>query len=605
MDQYEILRELGRGGTSVVYLVTDRADGRNYAMKTLREDCGNKPEEYEQKAEHLRAEAEVLKALCANGLESEVLKEICRDEQDTAFSHSGIPAFRECVCDENGDFAGFVMEYVEGRSLQQILEDGKCYTVRETVEAGLQLCGIMEQLHGQEPPMIFRDLKPANILVRPGGEFVLVDYGAVRKLRKSAATDTMRLGTDGYAAPEQYGGWEQSDERTDIYGIGAVLHHMITGRPPLETGLRPLREILGSKGESRQYAEMAKILLLCCMTAPSMRYSSCKELGKALKGVLGSCERGGTAKKRLLGIAGYRSRNAGNRFRERAARGSGEKVWNRFVWLANTAAVCLVLALVLAASAAGAKTAEYCALIEKARKETDFEEKKEAYRRAAALRPEDQEAYICFLRELAADCVITEEEKSALDDVLFGRANAGRLWEKAAGNEEGNLERMRKKRPGDYAAFSVELGKAYFACYEGGREAARLCFRNALSAAGLWFDDRDMAEAMEVVLGEEWSKGRIDAWRELEETSTREAEMSGNGVFAAAVCKAAAAEIALSADRHREVGTDMEMAKEVVQVAEIFMENAENGRIYVPERLREEMRTAVRSAERAVSNWAK
>ena len=605
MDQYEILRELGRGGTSVVYLVTDRADGRNYAMKTLREDCGNKPEEYEQKAEHLRAEAEVLKALCANGLESEVLKEICRDEQDTAFSHSGIPAFRECVCDENGDFAGFVMEYVEGRSLQQILEDGKCYTVRETAEAGLQLCGIMEQLHGQEPPMIFRDLKPANILVRPGGEFVLVDYGAVRKLRKSAATDTMQLGTDGYAAPEQYGGWEQSDERTDIYGIGAVLHHMITGRPPLETGLRPLREILGSKGESRQYAEMAKILLLCCMTAPSMRYSSCKELGKALKGVLGSCERGGTAKKRLLGIAGYRSRNAGNRFRERAARGSREKVWNRFVWLANTAAVCLVLALVLAASAAGAKTAEYCALIEKARKETDFEEKKEAYRRAAALRPEDQEAYICFLRELAADCVITEEEKSALDDVLFGRANAGRLWEKAAGNEEGNLERMRKKRPGDYAAFSVELGKAYFACYEGGREAARLCFRNALSAAGLWFDDRDMAEAMEVVLGEEWSKGRIDAWRELEETSTREAEMSGNGVFAAAVCKAAAAEIALSADRHREVGTDMEMVKEVVQVAEIFIENAENGRIYVPERLREEMRTAVRSAERAVNNWAK
>ena len=605
IDQFEILRELGRGGTSVVYLVTDRADGRNYAMKTLREDCGNKPEEYERKVEHLRAEAEVLKALCANGLESEVLKEICRDEQDTAFSHSGIPVFRECVCDENGDFAGFVMEYVEGRSLQQILEDGKCYTVRETAEAGLQLCGIMEQLHGQEPPMIFRDLKPANILVRPGGEFVLVDYGAVRKLRKSAATDTMRLGTDGYAAPEQYGGWGQSDERTDIYAMGAVLHHMITGRPPLETGLRPLREILGSKGESRQYAEMAKILLLCCMTAPSMRYSSCKELGKALKGVLGSCERGGTAKKRLLGIAGYRSRNAGNRFRERAARGSGEKVWNRFVWLANTAAVCLVLALVLAASAAGAKTAEYCALIEKARKETDFEEKKEAYRRAAALRPEDQEAYICFLRELVADCVITEEEKSALDDVLFGRANAGRLWEKAAGNEEGNLERMRKKRPGDYAAFSMELGKAYFACYEGGREAARLCFRNALSAAGLWFDDRDMAEAMEVVLEEEWSKGRIDAWRELEETSTREAEMSGNGVFAAAVCKAAAAEIALSADRHREVGTDMEMAKEVVQVAEIFMENAENGRIYVPERLREEMRTAVRSAERAVSNWAK
>ena len=582
----------------VVYLVTDRADGRNYAMKVLRRD-DNEAEELAPKEDNLQAKAAALRN------ESEVLQALCTDNQGNVTHHPGIPAFRECICNENGVFAGFVMEYVEGRSLQQILEDGRSFTVREAAEAGLQLCGIMEQLHGQKSPMIFRDLKPANILVRPGGEFVLVDYGAVRKLRKSAATDTMQLGTDGYAAPEQYGGWEQSDERTDIYGIGAVLHHMITGRPPLETGLRPLREILGSKGESRQYAEMAKILLLCCMTAPSMRYSSCKELGKALKGVLGSCERGGTAKKRLLGIAGYRSRNAGNRFRERVAPGSSERAWNRFVLLINTAAVCMVLALVLAASAAGAKTAEYCALIEKAQKETDFEEKKEAYRRAAALRPEDQEAYICFLRELVADCVIMEEEKCALDDVLFGRANAGQLWEKAAGNEEGNLNRMRKKRPGDYAAFSVELGKAYFACYEGGKEAARLCFRNALAAAGIWFDDREMAEAMEVVLGEEWSNERIEAWRELEEISIREAEARGNGVFAAAVCKAAAAEIALSADRHREAGTDMEMVKEVVQVAEIFMENAEKGRIYVPERLREELRTAVRSAARAVGSWAK
>ena len=577
MDQYEILRELGRGGTSVVYLVTDRADGRNYAMKILREDCGNKPEEYEQKAEHLRAEAEVLKALCANGLESEVLKEICRDEQDTAFSHPGIPAFKECVCDGSGGFAGFVMEYVEGRSLQQILEDGKCYTVRETAEAGLQLCGIMEQLHGQEPPMIFRDLKPANILVRPGGEFVLVDYGAVRKLRKSAATDTMQLGTDGYAAPEQYGGWEQSDERTDIYGIGAVLHHMITGRPPLETGLRPLGEILGAEGESRQFDEMAKILLRCCMTAPSMRYSSCKELEKALRSVI--------------------------RLRTRSR--SRERGWKWFVLLVNTAAVCLGLAIVLSALAAGVTTAEYCALIEAAENETTLEGKKEAYQRAAVLRPEDPEAYICFLRDMVEDYVITEEEKRALDDVLFAGVSTGRMWDKASGNEEGNLERMRKKSPGDYADLQMELGKAYFACYEGGREAAKQCFRNALAEGGIWFGDREMAEAMEVVLGEEWSGERIVAWRVLEETAEREAEMIGNGVFAAAVCKAAAAEIALSADRCRETGTDMEMVKEVVRKAESFVENAESGRIYVPEQLLEELRTAVRSAARAVNGWAK
>ncbi|MBQ9050653.1 MAG: serine/threonine protein kinase, partial [Lachnospiraceae bacterium] len=245
IDQYEILRELGRGGTSVVYLVKDKADGRNYALKVLRRD-DNKPEAFEQEADQLRARTKNLRA------EAEVLQALCTDEQGNVACHPGIPAYRECVCDEKGEFAGFVMEYVEGRSLQKILEDGRAYTVREAVEAGLQLCGIMEQLHGQDSPMIFRDLKPANILVRPDGQFVLVDYGAVRKLRKSAGSDTMQLGTDGYAAPEQYGGWEQSDERTDIYGIGAVLHHMITGRPPLDTGLRPLREILGAEGESRQ-----------------------------------------------------------------------------------------------------------------------------------------------------------------------------------------------------------------------------------------------------------------------------------------------------------------------------------------------------------------
>ena len=248
---------------------------------------------------------------------------------------------------------------------------------------------------------------------------------------------------------------------------------------------------------------------------------------------------------------------------------------------------------------------EYCALIGKAQNETALEGKKSAYQKAAALRPEDPEAYICFLRELVADCVITEEEKKALEDVLYGPGDSGNLWGTAAGNAEGNLERMRKKRPGDYAALQMELGKVYFACYEGGREAAKQCFRNALAEGGIWFGDREMAEAMEVVLGEEWTGERIGAWRVLEETAEREAEMSGNGVFAAAVCKAAAVEIALFADRYEEAGADPETVKEVVQIAGSFVDEAESGRIRVPDRLLEELRTAVDSAARIVNNSAR
>ena len=273
--------------------------------------------------------------------------------------------------------------------------------------------------------------------------------------------------------------------------------------------------------------------------------------------------------------------------------------------LVNTAVVCLALALVLAATAAGAKTVEYCAFVEEAGKKTALEEKKEAYLKAVALRPEEPEAYISFLRELVEDCVITEEEKKALDDVLFARVSTGQLWEKAAGGAEGNLERMRKKRPGDYAALQMELGKVYFACYEGGREAAKQCFRNALAEGGIWFGDREMAEAMEVVLGEEWTGERIGAWRVLEETAEREAEMSGNGVFVAAVCKTAAVEIALFADRYEEAGADPEKLKEVVQIAGSFVDEAESGRIRVPDRLLEELRTAVDSAARIVNSSAR
>ena len=561
IDQYEILCELGRGGTSVVYLVTDRADGRSYAMKMLRKD--EKPELYEQNANHLRAEASVLQALCSN-------------EESTADSHPGIPAFIECICDGNGEFVGFVMEYVEGRSLQQIMEDGRSYTVREAAEAGLQLCSILEQLHGQNPPMIFRDLKPANILVRPDGHFVLVDYGAVRKLRKSAGSDTMRLGTDGYAAPEQYGGWEQSDERTDIYGIGAVLHHMVTGRPPLETGLRPLNEIRRLSGADRPRSEMSKILLRCCMTAPSMRYSSCGELEKALLGVLRLCAEGEN-----------RENNAGKKRRAGLRTGYGN-ARKKVVLLAGAASVFMVCSGFFAIASAGAEKMEYQRLIAEAARENDPVKMAERYGLAADVRPEDPEAYICLVRELVRDYVITQEEKELLESVLIGKDRE---------------KQMREKSPGNYAQLEMELGKAFFACYEGGAEEAGACFRKAREAAGIWFGGKKTAEAMEVVLGEEWRTDRITAWRVLVQESMREAEETGNGVFAAAVCKAAAAEISLHTDRYEKIGTEESAIREVTENAERLLSEVENGRVWVPECLCNELRTAVDAAARGEGRY--
>ena len=268
-DAFETVRELGRGGTAVVYLVKEKETGHLFAMKTAETAGAPRPKEpacSQAPPRTLHGEAALLSQICS----------------------PGIPA----LYGELEERDGFVMEYMEGTTLQKILEEGAVFEVQEAAEAGVRLCEILQCLHDMDPPHIYRDLKPSNIIVRGDGTIALVDFGTVRIFKEGAVEDTQHLGTEGYAAPEQYGGWEQSDERTDIYGIGAVLHSMVTGKPPLETGLCPIGEVVYGEHGSR----MEKILMCCCSVSPNMRFSSCKELRKALLAAAaqGRKQRGGT-----------------------------------------------------------------------------------------------------------------------------------------------------------------------------------------------------------------------------------------------------------------------------------------------------------------------
>ena len=314
-ERFETVREIGRGGSSIVYLVKDTQDGKLYAMKLVNKKM-------------MSSEAEILQKLGKEG--------------------SGIPAFYGKLSGNSldgsassdgavGPATGFLMEYIEGDSLQKLLDGGRTFTVRETAEAGLSFCAILGKLHGSDPPLIYRDFKPANILIRRDGSYVLIDYGACRIFKTEASRDTKMLGTEGYAAPEQYGGWEQSDVRTDIYGIGAVLHHMLTGRHPLETGLGSVAELMQSPDKPQErganwmkdnpqehglyrqmnnpqehglyrqmndpqayglYREMDKVLRRCCSVSPDMRFSTCAGLEKALRRVLEACKKAEKAAER-------------------------------------------------------------------------------------------------------------------------------------------------------------------------------------------------------------------------------------------------------------------------------------------------------------------
>ena len=621
-ERLVLLHEIGRGGSSIVYLVQDRESGECYAMKVLKQ---NMCEEVAITETDIRKEASILETLGKERtgipafygmLGRSVPASILNKDRGGEPAPSGFP---EEVSGGEPAPSGFLMEYIEGESLQKILEDGKVFKVREAAEAGLIFCAILKKLHGMNPPLIYRDFKPANILRRADGSYVLIDYGACRTFKKEAARDTKMLGTEGYAAPEQYGGWEQSDVRTDIYGIGAVLHHMLTGRHPLETGLGLVAEQIPDEStgysepgfiarhmnlqvdpqELGLYREMDKVLRRCCSVAPDLRFSSCAELERALRKVLDACDRAERAAQR------GRSKRAAYRNSDKLAAQPGsakpealrEQMWHKFVVLAASALIFLFGSGMFSVSAAGAGMARYHMLIREGAAAQDPDVKKENYRQAIRLRPEDAEGYIAFLADVSEDGVITQEERESFEDLLF---------------EEDFLTQMRENAPTQYARLELAIGKSYWAFYDGGTEAARQAVDNAI-AAGVPLGERKMAKALQEILGETVGEARILAWCAMQELAREEAAQTGEWDFALAVSRMALSEIALREEpttaqeygqERRETNDidagpntageqDSELVHKVLAEARTLCEPFEEGRLHAQEELVKGLREAI------------
>ncbi|MCB0038034.1 MAG: protein kinase [Caldilinea sp.] len=207
-NRYTILRPLGKGGMGAVYLVEDaRIARRQLALKEMSEQ-GIDPAEAKTALEAFKREAQLLAQL----------------------DHANLPKVIDSFSERNRHY--LVMEYVPGKTLEKRLaEAGGALPEREVYGYAVQLCDVLDYLHRQQPPIIFRDLKPANIMLKPDGRVKLIDFGIARHFKPGQSNDTQAMGTPGYAAPEQYGKG-QSDARTDIYALGATLHHAITGRDP-------------------------------------------------------------------------------------------------------------------------------------------------------------------------------------------------------------------------------------------------------------------------------------------------------------------------------------------------------------------------------------
>lgn len=215
--------------------------------------------------------------------EMEILKKL---------SHTALPGIIDFF--EEGERIFLVMEYVDGITLEQYLRKFGRAEVSLVVKWALELTEVLQYLHTQNPPVIYRDLKPSNIMIRPDGSIKLIDFGAAFSGKQELEGDGMIAGTPGYAAPEQ---WRdgRAGKTSDIYALGAVLHEMLTGISPRSffQDKRPVREY--DKSISR---ELEKIIIICTKKRPGERYQSMEDLRRALCG----CGRKGKVNELLFRI---------------------------------------------------------------------------------------------------------------------------------------------------------------------------------------------------------------------------------------------------------------------------------------------------------------
>ena len=254
--KYEVLREIGRGGMSVVYLAMDTRLNKQWAIKEIARKANDANNEIVVSS--LLAEANLMKKL----------------------DHPSLPRIVDII--EEHDTIYVVMDYIEGEPLSKILELYGAQDQDLVIEWGKQLCDVLFYLHNCEPPIIYRDMKPANVMLRPDGSVKLIDFGIAREYKRSKTADTESLGTRGYAAPEQFGGKGQTDARTDIYCFGVTLYHLVTGLNPCEPPyeLYPIKQVNPNYYDGLQY-----LIQKCTQMNPEDRFQSCDEIRYVLDNI--------------------------------------------------------------------------------------------------------------------------------------------------------------------------------------------------------------------------------------------------------------------------------------------------------------------------------
>ncbi len=204
-SRYKFCQPLGQGGMGTIYLAEDRLNNNSpCVIKQLTNRYAN-PQEHQEAVRLFKREAALLRGL----------------------NHPSVVRVFDSYTTEDGRYF-LVMDYVQGKNLEIMLRTGGPFKSEHVAWIAIQCCEVLEYLHGQDPPVIYRDMKPSNLMLTPDGQIVLIDFGIARNfMPKEAAT---RVISAGYSPPEQYSG--KPETRSDLYSLGQTMFQLLTGQRP-------------------------------------------------------------------------------------------------------------------------------------------------------------------------------------------------------------------------------------------------------------------------------------------------------------------------------------------------------------------------------------
>jgi serine/threonine-protein kinase len=429
--KYRIIAQTGRGGMSTVWLALNEKVNKQWAIKEVKKSSSSTSDQIIK--QNLVTEAGILRHL----------------------KHPHLPSIVD-IFDRDDSFL-IVMDYIEGRTLSDILKEQGRQPQADVVDWALQICSVFKYLHGLNPPIIYRDMKPGNVMLKPDGNIMVIDFGTAREYKHQSSEDTIHLGTKGYAAPEQFqDNHQQTDPRTDIYNLGATMYHLVTGKNPSKPPFKflPIRQV-----DRTLSSGLESIILKCVAPDPNERYQTVDDLEFALEHY------------QELEVETIKQKSA---------------AYRKWVTLGCVATILSSLSVGVRIYANSLLSNTYDEELRSARIAVNQDEQIEDYISAIKLNPSNEVAYEELLEDVfLKDGNFTQEEASRLTSVVGYKQGSKTIQ-----------DIFKETNQSGYENFAYKMGLAYFYYYEndGNKQLSKPWFEIAKDSTTIEEKEKERAK---------------------------------------------------------------------------------------------------------------